>query len=321
MTIRFDFIKALPTVLLIACAGISAPSPAQQPVDPAVAALGQGFNSSTADVNGTTLHYVRGGTGPAVILLHGFPQDWYEFHQVMPRVANMFTVIAVNLRGIGGSKATSGGYDAANLAEDIHQFAQQLNLERVYLVGHDLGGIVAYAFARLYPEEVRGLMILDVPLPGIEPWEDVKADPLLWHINFHQTPDLPEQLIAGRQEVYFRHFWSLGTVSGDGISDDDAAHYASAYAAPEQLRAGFEMYRSLPANEKFNATQRSAIDLPLVLAGGDHSFGPILPGISERLRTYGWTNVGVEIIEDSGHYVADEQPDAVAALIERYAAM
>jgi pimeloyl-ACP methyl ester carboxylesterase len=319
MTIRFDFIKALPVVLLIACAGISAPSPAQQQSDPAVAQLGDGFISSTADVNGTTLHYVRGGTGPAVILLHGFPQDWYEFHQIMPRLATRFTVIAPDLRGIGGSKPTPGGYDAANLAEDIRQLAQHLNLERVYLVGHDLGGIVAYAFARLYPEETRGVMILDVPLPGIEPWEDVEADPLLWHINFHQTPDLPEQLIAGRQAVYFRHFWSLGTVNGDGISDDDAAHYASAYAAPEQLRAGFEMYRALPANEEFNAAQRSAIEVPLVLAGGDQGFGPLLPDIAEALQTHGWTNVTVELIEKSGHYVADEQPEAVAALIERYA--
>jgi pimeloyl-ACP methyl ester carboxylesterase len=128
-------------------------------------------------------------------------------------------------------------------------------------------------------------------------------------------------LIAGRQAVYFRHFWSLGTVNGDAISDDDAAHYAGAYATPEQLRAAFEMYRAFPANEKFNATQRSAIDLPLVLAGGDHGFGPLLPGLAETLQTHGWTNVSVELIESSGHYVADEQPEAVAALIERYASM
>jgi pimeloyl-ACP methyl ester carboxylesterase len=168
--------------------------------------------------------------------------------------------------------------------------------------------MVAYAFARLYPEETRGVMALDVPLPGIEPWEEVAADPFLWHINFHQTPDLPEKLIAGRQAVYFRHFFGLGTVDGDAVSDDDAAHYASAYTAPEQLRAAFEMYRALPANETFNAAQRSAIDVPLVLAGGDQGFGPLMPGIAQALQ-----------IADSGHYVADEQPEALAALIERYA--
>ena len=321
MAIRFDLVRAFAVAISMACAGIPARLPAQQAVDPAVAELGAGFVSSTADVNGTTLHYVRGGTGPAVILLHGFPQDWYEFHQIMPRLAKSFTVIAVDLRGVGGSKSTPGGYDAQNLAEDVHQLAQLLTLERICLVGHDLGGIVAYAFARLHPEDTRGVMILDVPLPGIEPWEDVKADPLLWHINFHQTRDLPEQLIAGRQAVYFRHFWSLGTVNGDAISGADAARYASAYAAPEQLRAGFEMYRALPASEKFNAAQRSPIDVPLVLAGGDHGFGPLLPDIAEALQTHGWTNVTVELIENSGHYVADEQPAALATLIERYASM
>jgi pimeloyl-ACP methyl ester carboxylesterase len=321
MTIGFNVMKALGVVLSIACAGMPVPLPAQQPIDPAVTELGEEFVSGTADVNGTTLHYVRGGAGPAVILLHGFPQDWYEFHEVMPRLAKSFTVVAVDLRGIGGSKATPGGYDAANLAKDIRELAQRLKLERAYVVGHDLGGTVAYAFARLYPKEARGVLILDVPLPGIEPWEDVKADPLLWHINFHQTPDLPEKLIAGRQAVYFRHFFRLGTADRNAIGDDDAAHYVSAYAAPEQLRAGFEMYRAFPASEKFNATERGAIDLPLVLAGGDQGFGPLLPGLAEALRTQGWTDVGVELIENSGHYVVDEQPEAVAALIERYASM
>jgi pimeloyl-ACP methyl ester carboxylesterase len=307
-------------VLSIACAGLSAPWPAQAQVEPAVAELGEGFVSSTADVNGTTLHYVRGGTGPAVILLHGFPQDWYEFHEVMPRLAQRFSVIAVDLRGIGGSKATPDGYDAATMAEDVRRLAQELELERAYLVGHDIGGIVAYAFARLYPEESRGVMVLDVPLPGVEPWQEVMADPLLWHINFHRTPDLPEKLIAGRQAIYFRHFFRLGTVSGDAISDEDAAHYASAYAAPAQLHAALEMYRAMPG-KSVDAAPLRATDLPLVLAGGDHGFGPLLPGIAEALRARGWTDVAVEIIADSGHYVADEQPEALAALIERYAAL
>jgi pimeloyl-ACP methyl ester carboxylesterase len=320
MTTRLTLMKVL-AILALACAGMFAPLQPQAQTDPAVAELGQDFVSSTADVNGTTLHYVRGGTGPCVILLHGFPQDWYEFHQVMPRLAQSFTVIAVDLRGIGGSKATPSGYDAANLAKDIHQLAQQLGLERTYIVGHDIGGMVAYAFAHLYPEETRGVMVLDVPLPGIEPWEEVKADPLLWHINFHQTPDLPEKLIAGRQALYFGHFFDLGTADRDAISGDDRARYASAYAAPEQLRAAFEMYRAMPAAETFIAVQRSTIDVPLVLAGGDQGFGPLLPEIAEALQSRGWTDISVELIENSGHYVADEQPDAVAALIELHASM
>jgi alpha-beta hydrolase superfamily lysophospholipase len=144
-----NFLRALVIFTLIACSTILGQAPAQ-PIDPAVAKLERGFISGAAKVNGTTLHYVRGGTGPAVILLHGFPQDLYVWRQVMPRSAKKFAVIAVDLRGLGGSAATPGGYDAANLAEDIHQLARQLKLERVYVVGHDIGGMVAYAFARRY---------------------------------------------------------------------------------------------------------------------------------------------------------------------------
>src|ERR1700692_4428968 len=132
---------------------------------PLATGLSKDFRSETATVNGIKLHYVRGGKGPAVILIHGFPQDWFEYHSIMPRLAKRFTVIAVDLRGIGGSKATAGGYDAANMAEDIHQLLSALKLERVYIAGHDLGGMVTYAFVRRYPQVTRGAMILDVPIP------------------------------------------------------------------------------------------------------------------------------------------------------------
>jgi pimeloyl-ACP methyl ester carboxylesterase len=271
-------------------------------------------------VNGTTLHYVRGGTGPAVILLHGFPQDWYEFHQIMPRLAKQFTVIAVDLRGVGGSAATPDGYEAAHLAADVHQLAQQLRLERPYIAGHDIGGMVAYAFARLYPAQVRGVMILDVPLPGIAPWEEAKANPVLWHVGFHQTPDVPEKFIAGRQFVYFREgIFHRFTSNSSAITDADVAHYVQSYAAPQQLRAGMEFYRAFPANETFNQEQQSLVDVPIVLVGGDNAFGPLIPRMAEALRKHGGTNVTTEVITDSGHYVVAEQPTRVAELIERYA--
>jgi pimeloyl-ACP methyl ester carboxylesterase len=320
MTSRINLWKAIGVFVLIGCGGVFGQAPAQQPSNPAVAALGQGFVSTTAKVNGTTLRYVRGGTGSAVILLHGFPQDWYEFHQIMPRLAKKFTVIAVDLRGIGGSAATPGGYEAGNLAEDIHQLARQLKLERVYVAGHDIGGMVAYAFVRRYPEATRGVMIPDVPLPGIEPWEAVKADPRLWHMGFHQTPEIPEKLIAGRQFLYFReHFFSFGGRRNPSISDADVTHYANSYAAPEQLRAGMEYYRAFPANEQFNAAQRDKSAAPFVLVGGEHSFASLLPKMATDLRAHGCENVSVEIIKGGAHYLLDEKPEAVAELIERYA--
>lgn len=278
------------------------------------------FRSHTVSVNGTTLHYVRGGTGPAIILLHGFPEDWSEYRHVLPLLARQFTVIAVDLRGIGGSAATAGGYDAANLAEDIHQLAERLELGTLYLAGHDLGGIVAYAFARRYPQTLRGVMILEVPLPGLEPWGEVTANPKLWHMGFHQTPRVPEGLIADRQFFYFReYFFSPDFVSDKAITDEDVARYANAYAAPQQLRAGLEMYRAFPADEMFNQAQRDAIDLPFVLVGGEHSFASLLPKVAEDVRAHGCRNVTVEVISNSRHYVVDEQPEAVAELIERYA--
>lgn len=312
------FLKALVIFVAIACGSFDQ-AQAQQRIDPAVAKLGKGFVSNTARVNGTRLHYVRGGTGPAVMLIHGWPQDWYEFHKIMPRLAKKFTVIAVDLRGVGGSSPTPGGYDAANMAEDIHQLAQQLKLEHVYVAGHDIGGAVAYAFVRLHPAAARGVMILEAPLAGIEPWEDVKRDPRLWHAGFHQTPDLPEKLIAGRQSVYFKHFFTNYTFNKEAITEADVAHYANSYATPSQLRAGMEFYRAFPANEKFNAEQRNEINVPFVLAGGDQSFASLLPKMAEDMRAHGCKNVIIETIKDSKHYVAEDQPEIVAALIERYA--
>ena len=310
-------LKLLAVLVLAACAVILGQSAPRQRIDPGLATLGGGFVSGTAQANGTTLHYVRGGTGPAIILLHGFPEDWYAYHRVMPELAKQFTVVAVDLRGIGGSLATAGGYDAANMAEDVHRLAEDLHLEHVYVVGHDIGGMVAYAFARRYPETSRGVMLLDAPVPGLGPWDAVRANPITWHINFQQTPDLPEQLIAGREAIYIRHF-----LDRDTFSDADVARYTRAYAAPEHLRAVLEIYRAFPANEKFNAAQRSAINLTLVLAPGENSpFENLMPNFAEALRGHGCANVKIEVIKNSVHYVADEQPEAVAQLIERYASL
>src|SRR6202045_2265271 len=168
--------------------------------------------------------------GPRVILIHGFPEAWYEFRKVMPQLVSRFTVVAVDLRGVGESAATSDGYDAANLAKDIHQLAEHLHLEHVYVVGHDIGGMVAYAFARRYPETSRGVMMLDAPLPGLGPWDAVKANPITWHINFQQTPGLPEHILAGREAIYLRHF-----LDSETFSDVNVARYARSYAAPEHL--------------------------------------------------------------------------------------
>jgi len=319
--IRFRFLQGLVWLLLLLCFSSLVSAQRRRQADGAVTKLGRGFSSHKAKVSGTTLHYVRGGAGAAVILVHGFPEDWTEFRHIMPRLARKFTVVSVDLRGVGGSQPATDGYDAATLAKDIHELSGQLQLNRIYLVGHDVGGLVAYAYARLYPQDLRGVMILDVPLAGIEPADTLMADPKLWHVGFHQTPRVPEAMISGRELVYFREaFYNRWTKNAAAISDEDARHYARSYSTPAQLRAGMGFYRALPEAEKFNKSHGETLNVPIVLAGGDSSFGKLNPRVAEAIRKLGCANVTVETINDSAHYVADEQPAQVAALIERYAA-
>lgn len=292
---------------------------AQTPVkniDPAVKKLGGNFAEFTADVNGTTLHYVRGGKGAPVILIHGFPQDWSEFKKMMPRLSKNFDVIAVDTRGIGGSKATIGGYEAANQAKDIAELAEKLKLEKYYVVGHDMGGMVAYAFARQFAAKSRGVMIMEAPLPGIEPWNEVISDPKLWHANFNQVPELPEKLVMGRQADYLGYFFKFIKT---GLTKEEADHFIHSYKTADQLRSGFDNYRALPANAKFNEAQNAPVEIPMVLVGGEESFGNLIARFAESIRKKGCKNVQIEIIKNAAHYLADEQPEAVAALIEKYA--
>jgi pimeloyl-ACP methyl ester carboxylesterase len=239
--------------------------------------LGKEFASETAKVNAITLHYVRVGKGPPVILIHGFPQDWFEYHAIMPRLAKRFTVIAIDLRGVGGSTSTPGGYEAANMAADVHDLAAVLKLEHVYIVGHDLGGQVAYAFARRYPNALRGAMILDTPIPGIEGWDEIQGHPAMWHVRFMQVPDLPEKLVTGRQAEYFGYFFKFGK-----FTTSEEAHFVKAYASLAQLHAVFEMYRAFPANAQFNEMRHGPCDAPLFVGAGDGSpFSKLVPKIAE----------------------------------------
>jgi len=293
-------------------ASLACAQSAQSDAATLAAQLGGGFESSFAEVNGTQLHYVRGGTGPAVILLHGFPEDWYEFRRVMPRLAKNFTVVAVDMRGVGESAPSEAGYEAESLAEDVHQLIAALHLEHAYVFGHDIGGMVAYAFARRYPQSARGVMILDVAFPGLDPWAELVGGPPFWHVRFHQTA-LPEKLVSGRQIEYFRYFLAQ-------FSDAEIGHYAHAYRDPDHLRAAFDTYRAFPQNQKFFAAQSTRIDLPIVFGSGEHdAFAEFVPRIVASLREHGCTNIRTEMIKGAAHYVAEEKPEIVAELIERYA--
>ncbi len=165
--------------------------------------------SRTAHVNGTTLHYLSAGSGPiTVVLIHGWPQSSYEWRKVIPQLAKTYRVIAVDLRGVGGSRPTSAGYDKANMAKDIHELVRSLGLHNVYVFGHDIGGMVSYAYARSFPGELAGFGVFDVALPGVGPWEMAKSAPSDWHFGFHQTPGLPRAIQFCRS--------GLGVSGGEG---------------------------------------------------------------------------------------------------------
>jgi pimeloyl-ACP methyl ester carboxylesterase len=277
--------------------------------------LSKEFVSEQATVNGVTLHYVRGGTGPVVILIHGFPQDWFEYRPIMPRLAKRFTVIAIDLRGIGGSTPSADGYDAATMAEDIYQLVSTIRLEHVYVVGHDIGGHVAYAFVRRYAQITRGAMILDTPIPGVDGWAEVQGAPFMWHMHFMQVPGLAEKLVGGRQTAYLGYFFQFGKFTPDEIE-----HYVQAYDTPEQLHAVFEMYRAFPVNAQFNEAHREPIQVPIFFGTGDGSpFATLVPRIADGLRDQGCTHVETGLIHDAVHYVLEDQPEQVTELIERYA--
>lgn len=282
-----------------------------------VGALGGGFVADTVTIDDTMIHYVRGGQGPTIVLLHGFPQDWFEWRWMMPRLAEQFTVIAPDLPGVGGSTSSSSGHSAVELARDVHQLIESLELGPVHVVGHDIGGGVAYAYAREFPDRTRSVTIVEFPIPGIEPEPTFESGPPLWHVAFHMTPGLPEALVAGRQTAYFRYFFDEFTAPGFEVSGGDVEHYAQAYRDPNQLRSAFEFFRALPANAAYNAAHTDPIDVPLLLVGGEQLFGPVVTPTAQSLRTrYGWSQVTAATIEHAKHYLPEEQPERLAALIE-----
>jgi pimeloyl-ACP methyl ester carboxylesterase len=272
------------------------------------------FTSGTASVTGTTLHYVRGGHGPAVILLHGFPEDWVEYRAIMPRLAKRFTVVAVDLPGIGGSAPSKSGYDASTLAGQIHVLADSLKLERPYLVGHDLGGIVSYAYVRRFPDTLRGAMILDVPVPGIAGWEQSTQG--FWHIGFIQTPgQLAERLVDGRQAIFLGWCYDQGK-----FSPAERTYYVGRYG-DSQIHAAFEIYRAFPKDGEWNALQTARNSTPLVVVAGEKSFfATHQQTFMDGYRARGMTQVQGAVIPGASHYVVADNPDGVADVIERYAA-
>jgi pimeloyl-ACP methyl ester carboxylesterase len=228
------------------------------------------FSHHMASVNGIQLHYVIGGQGDPVVLLHGWPQTWYEWRHVMPALAKNYTVIAPDLRGFGDSSKPTTGYDGKTVAEDIHQLVAQLGFKDSFLVGHDLGALVAFSYAA-HPDEVRRLVILDVPITGIG---KALNSTRLWHIPFHMVRDIPETLVEGKEREYLTWFYSNYSYNPAAITKEDIVEYVSHYSAPGGMRAGFEYYRAFQIDaEQIKEYSKVKLPMPLLALGGENSFG------------------------------------------------
>ena len=277
-----------------------------------------GFQDGNIQLPEGQLHYVAGGQGPAIILLHGFPEDWSAWRRVAPHLAGRFTVIMPDLRGLGGSTTTSERFDPEAMASDLILLMASRGINDAYLVGHDIGGPVAYALARLQPRRVRGLMLVESPLQGMPSWIKKQNSPLMWHVGFHQTAALPEQILAGREDIYVRHFLTESN-AGKAPDEADVARYAAAYRAPERLHALLSLYRQLDKQEAFNLAHRGPMGTPITIVGGERVFGPLVDGMAKDLRDWGAMHVENVVVPNAGHYIADEQPQALAALIAEHA--
>ncbi|MBO9725087.1 MAG: alpha/beta hydrolase [Novosphingobium sp.] len=272
-----------------------------------IAAL-KGFTQQRVSANGIKINAVTGGAGPPVLLLHGWPETWWEWHKVMPLLAERFSVVAIDLRGAGFSDCPQGGYDKATMARDAHEVMIALGHDRYAVCGHDVGGMVALPQAAIFRDAVTHLAVLDVPLPGWSEWEATIAR--LWHFSFHANRDLPERLIHGREYDYISTF--MAERFDDHSTFDPAVIdiYAKAMALPGRTRGGMEWYRTLDADHAAALEYRKRpLEIPVLGLGGDQRFGDrMVPMLSEFAG-----NVTGGSIARCSHYVADERPDEVAA--------
>jgi pimeloyl-ACP methyl ester carboxylesterase len=272
------------------------------------------FSHHTASVNGIQLHYVIGGQGDPVVLLHGWPQTWYEWRHVMPTLAKNYTVIAPDLRGLGDSSRPVDGYDGNTTAEDIYQLLTQLGVnEKIYLVGHDVGAQTAYSYAAIHPDNVSKLVIMDYVFPGFYPpnLEGVCC----WWFSFHQTRDIPELLTAGNEREYLSWHYRGLAYNPEAITEADIDKYVSSYSASGGMRAGFEYYRAFPINEEQNKVlSETKLQMPVLALGADiyPALGGDAPGNFALDSTQGLAeNVKGVIVPLSGHYIPEERPDFV----------
>ncbi len=263
-------------------------------------------------VNGIQLHYVIGGEGNGqrdpIVLLHGWPETWYEWRHIIPQlIANNYTVIAPDLRGLGDTERPATGYDKRTVAEDIYQLIKKLGYSKIYLVAHDLGGPVAYSYAAAHPEDVNKMVIVDTLLPGFGVEEATKFSPNgIWHLSFHAVRDLPEKLIDGQEDTYLNWFYDHYSYNQSAITSKDREEYIKQYSKPGALRAGFEYYRAIfeDAQQNKEYAKLKLLDIPILTIGGEAGLGNLTTTSFQKVVN----NVTGITLPNTGHFIPEERP-------------
>ena len=275
------------------------------------ARLSKGFTEKIASVDGVQINYKIGGTGPVVVLLHGYTQTSHMWIPLITRLAGSHTVIAPDLRGAGGSERTPGGYDKKTLAKDIRGLVHQLGHEKVSVAGHDIGLMVAYAYAAQYPGEVNRVVLMDAFLPGVGNWKDVWLLRDLWHFHFHGDTALA--LVKGRERIYFEHFWNDFAVDKTkSVPEADRRIYTAAYARVNGMRAGFEYFKTFEQDAKdFAAFSTTKLEMPFLVLTGEKASGTFLIDQSKLVAT----KVTGTVVKGSGHWLMEEATGQVIPAI------
>src|SRR6266403_4258630 len=270
------------------------------------------ITSRSADVDGVRLQYLTAGKGPAVILLHGYAETSRMWKPLMPLLAERFTVIAPDLPGIGDSAIPADGLDMKTAAIRIHALARSLGVEKAEVVGHDIGLMVAYAYAAQFPTETTKLVVMDAFLPGVGEWHAVYDNPAIWHFRFNGPT--PEALVQGRERIYFEHFWNdFAADKTHSIPEADRVAYAAAYARPGRMRAGWAYFVSFSqAAKDFAVLSQTKLTMPVLAIGGEKANGTLL---GQQMKLVA-TNATMLVLKNTGHWVLEEQPkETTAALL------
>jgi pimeloyl-ACP methyl ester carboxylesterase len=275
--------------------------------DVARPAHAQAPQSRFADVHGVRLHYLIVGQGDPVVLLHGYAQTSHMWRPLMTELARTHTVIAPDLRGIGQSSIPADGYTKAVMAQDIHALVHSLGYPRIRLVGHDIGLMVAYAYAAQYPSEVDRIVLMDAFLPGVGNWREVWLLRDLWHFHFYG--ETPLALVTGRERIYFEHFWNdFAADRTRSVPEGDRRIYADAYARPGGMRAGFEIFRAFERDaQDFARFAQTPLPMPMLVLTGEKASGDFL---IQQGRLVATTVEGV-VVRNSGHWLMEEAPGQV----------